>query len=60
MERAHIDDVLKKLDEEGNIGCDYSPSNPVCKEAAEIIRDLLIQNRTLSDRNEKLEWSREY
>ena len=35
------DEFLKKLDREGNAGCDFSPGNPICKEAASVIRELI-------------------
>lgn len=35
------DELLKKLDEEGNQGCDLSPGNLICKEAARAIRELI-------------------
>jgi hypothetical protein len=33
--------LLKRLDEEGAIGLDLSPGDPLCKEAANVIRQLL-------------------
>jgi len=35
------DELLKKLDEEGNQGCDLSTGSLICKEAASVIRELI-------------------
>lgn len=50
--------LLKKLDDAGNIGADLSPGDPMAREAAEVIRELLDEVQHWRDvANLRHKWS---
>ncbi len=52
---SKAEELAKKLDERGNTGCDLSPGDPVCKEAAALIREQA--ERILGLHQEELRWN---